>query len=227
MSDLAKKKGIHSKKIIYFPNWSETKQFNNQEKNFYFIRNLGLDPDKKIILYAGNIGEKQGLEILIDVADKMKQNKDIQFVVVGEGSTKERLIKKSENAKLENISFLPLQEKQNLPLLLGSADCHLVIQRVGADDAFLPSKLTNIFAVGGNAIVSASQNSFLAKLVSDNKGIAILVKPECCSSIVKGIEEALIMPIPNTLAKKYAYHNFDKDIVLNRFMEDIINFKQQ
>lgn len=50
---------------------------------------------------------------------------------------------------LMNVKFYPLQSYELLPALLRLADCHLVIQRRGAADAVLPSKLTNILAAGG------------------------------------------------------------------------------
>lgn len=56
---------------------------------------------------------------------------------------------------LRNMQFFPLQSYDALPALLKMGDCHLVVQKRGAADAVLPSKLTNILAVGGNAVITA------------------------------------------------------------------------
>lgn len=53
------------------------------------------------------------------------------------------------------MQFFPLQSYDALPALLKMGDCHLVVQKRGAADAVLPSKLTNILAVGGNAVITA------------------------------------------------------------------------
>ncbi|QTQ33545.1 Uncharactierzed protein [Aromatoleum bremense] len=60
---------------------------------------------------------------------------------------------------------------EGLPVLLASADCHhLVIQKRGAADAVLPSKLTNILAAGGNAVITADADTTLGVLCSEREG---------------------------------------------------------
>ena len=102
------------------------------------------------------MGEKQGLEAVVYAADLMRGKTDLQFIMVGEGVVKANIEKLASELNLQNISFFPLLAYSMLPKLLASADCHLVIQKKGAADAVLPSKLTNILAVGGNAVITAS-----------------------------------------------------------------------
>ncbi|MCV5349442.1 glycosyltransferase, partial [Escherichia coli] len=77
------------------------------------------------------------------------------FVIVGQGGGKARLEKMDSERGLTNVKFFPLQSYEALPALLKMGDCHLVVQKRGAADAVLPSKLTNILAVGGNAVITA------------------------------------------------------------------------
>lgn len=62
------------------------------------------------------------------------------------------------------MQFFPLQSYDALPALLKMGDCHLVVQKRGAADAVLPSKLTNILAVGGNAVITAEAHTELGQL---------------------------------------------------------------
>ena len=70
-------------------------------------------------------------------------------MIVGQGGGKARLEKMASERGLTNVKFFPLQSYEALPALLKMGDCHLVVQKRGAADAVLPSKLTNILAVGG------------------------------------------------------------------------------
>ena len=101
------------------------------------------------------------------------------------------------------------------------ADCHLVVQKRGAADAVLPSKLTNILAVGGNAVITAEAHTELGQLCDTQPGIAVCVEPESVPALVVGIEQALNMPKENAIARDYAERTLEKENVLNQFIADI------
>ncbi len=85
-------KGISEEKIFLLPNWVDTDFIRPLPKSESLRKDLGFSNDDKLILYSGNIGNKQGLEIVIEVAERLKDRKDIYFVFVGEGATKEILV---------------------------------------------------------------------------------------------------------------------------------------
>jgi len=221
MIQRAIKKGVSPKKLIFFPNWSEIERFSNVKKNTNLLKELGIETSKKIILYSGNMGEKQGLEIVVGAAKKMELNKEIHFLMVGEGAAKAKLEDLANTLSLTNMTFLPLQSYAKFPELLASANCHLVIQKSGAADAVLPSKLTDILAVGGNAVITADRDTTLGSLCSKFVGIATRVDPESISALQDGILMTLKMPEPNSIARLYAQDHLDKDVVLTRFLRDI------
>ncbi len=142
-------------------------------------------------------------------------------MIVGQGGGKARLQKMAQERGLQNITFLPLQPYEALPALLKMADCHLVVQKRGAADAVLPSKLTNILAVGGNAVITAEAHTELGQLCDTLPGIAVCVEPESVSALVGGIEQALNMPKENAIARDYAERTLEKENVLNQFIADI------
>ena len=157
---------------------------------------------------------------MIDAADQLREQPWL-FVIVGQGGGKARLEKLAAERGLENVKFLPLQSYEDLPALLAIGDCHLVIQKRGAADAVLPSKLTNILAVGGNAVITAEADTELGQLCQDNPGIAVCVTPESVPALVEGIEQALMMPKQNAVARDWAERALDKEHVLNQFIADI------
>ena len=222
MMNKAQEKGVAAEKVIFFPNWSEVARFRDVTavEAAALREQLGLPEAKKIILYSGNIGEKQGLENVIDAAEKLR-DQPWQFVIVGQGGGKARLQKLAQERSLQNITFLPLQPYEALPALLKMADCHLVVQKRGAADAVLPSKLTNILAVGGNAVITAEAHTELGQLCDTQPGIAVCVEPESVPALVAGIERALNMPKENAIARDYAERTLEKENVLNQFIADI------
>jgi colanic acid biosynthesis glycosyl transferase WcaI len=222
MMNKAQEKGVAAQKVIFFPNWSEVERFRNvTESDAQALRaQLGLPDDQKIILYSGNIGEKQGLESVIDAAAQLS-HQPWQFVIVGQGGGKARLEKMASERGLTNVKFFPLQSYDALPALLKMGDCHLVVQKRGAADAVLPSKLTNILAVGGNAVITAEAETELGQLCDSYPGIAVCVQPESVSTLVAGIEQALAMPKENTVAREYAERTLEKESVLSQFIADI------
>ncbi|MFV0264619.1 MAG: colanic acid biosynthesis fucosyltransferase WcaI [Kluyvera sp.] len=222
MMNKACEKGVAAEKVIFFPNWSEVSRFREVPETLVMAlrERLGLPAERKIILYSGNIGEKQGLESVITAAEQLREQPWL-FAIVGQGGGKARLEKMAAERGLDNVRFLPLQSYEDLPALLAIGDCHLVIQKRGAADAVLPSKLTNILAVGGNAVITAEPQTELGQLCLDNPGIAVCVTPESVPSLVEGIEQALKMPKRNTIARGWAERSLDKEHVLNQFIADI------
>ena len=222
MMNKAREKGVAAEKILFFPNWSEVARFQdvNDADVTALRQQLGLPEGKKIVLYSGNIGEKQGLEKVIDAAERLR-DRPLIFAIVGQGGGKARLENMARERGLANIKFLPLQPYDALPALLKMGDCHLVVQKRGAADAVLPSKLTNILAVGGNAGITAEPHTELGQLCARYPGIAVCVEPESTDALVNGISQALAMPKNNTTAREYAERTLNKENVLRQFIADI------
>ncbi|GGC97300.1 glycosyltransferase WbuB [Halopseudomonas salina] len=217
----AKEKGVPENRLVFFPNWSETHRFKDIRPCPDLLRKLGVPDGRRVLLYSGNMGDKQGLEQLIDAAERLQGNEDMFFLLVGEGSGKQRLLEKAKGLQLANVAFAPLQPYEDLPVLLASADVHLVVQKRGAADAVLPSKLTNILAVGGNAVITADSDTTLGLLCLDHPGIAVCIEPESVDALLTGINQAMKMPARNAIAQSYASEYLDKESILQRFIEEV------
>ena len=216
----AKAKGVPDHKLVFFPNWSEVQRFQGVTRSPELLARLGVGEDRRVVLYAGNMGEKQGLEQVIEAAGQWQDEPSVVFLLVGEGSGRTRLQAMAQG--LPNVVFAPLQPYEDLPALLASADVHLVVQKRGAADAVLPSKLTNILAVGGNAVITSDPETTLGQLCIEHPGIAVCVQPESVSALCEGISKALNLPHHNVVAKAYAEAFLDKESILRRFVADVM-----
>ncbi|WP_373330640.1 glycosyltransferase [Salmonirosea aquatica] len=184
---------------------------------------LGLKPTNRVILYAGNLGEKQGLEILLEVAERFHSRPEVVFVLVGAGGGREKLEAKVQAAELTNVRFFPLQPNEKLAALLASADVHLVLQKKSASDLVMPSKLTGIMAAGGCAIVTALPGTSLYELV-ERYQTGILAEPESAEALWAGINRALTSDLApyraNALA--YAKRYLQKEAILTTFEQQLL-----
>ena len=154
-------------KIVSIPNWSASNDLKpiNKESNV-FIQNNNLT-DKFIVLYSGNIGNTHNVEYIIEVAKKLKDNKDIQFLIIGEGGKKRMLENKVVEYGLNNCSFLTWQSVDMMPYSLASADIAVVTLNDDTAALSVPSKTYNLLAVGAPLLCIASEKTELYKLVSE------------------------------------------------------------
>lgn len=183
MMDRLHMKGVDPVNTMLFENWVRTDCIYPLQKQSSLRAELDLPADSLIILYSGNMGEKQGLEIIIQAAEKHHHRKDLLFLMCGAGSSKERLEKQSE--ELDNVCFLPLQPLDKLNDLLNLAYIHLLPQQAGVEDLVMPSKLTNMMASGRPVIATAMPQTQVAKVL---QGCGLIVRPGDLTSFCDAIE---------------------------------------
>jgi colanic acid biosynthesis glycosyl transferase WcaI len=224
----AQEKGVDESKIMHTPNWVDTDFVAPSISGARYRELFGFTSDHKIVLYSGNIGEKQGLSMVLEAAALYMNNSQVQFVIVGNGVQREELVGLSEKLKLTNVHFSNLVPYEDLPELLAMADVHLVVQRKGAADVVLPSKLTSILSLGGHALITAEQDTELALLIERYPGIACLVEPEDLSAFVGGLDLLLgeETRAVNKVARDYAVDKLARDAVLTDFLAHISGLSQ-
>jgi len=225
MTDIAIEKGVRQEQVKLLPNWVKLDSMQYDSGN-EFRKQHNISDDTCLILYSGNLGNKQGLHFIPKVANILghQNEKKILFVIVGEGTYKAELQLQVRELHLENILFLPLQPLSVLPNMLSTADIHLVLQRRGAADNVLPSKLTNILAVGGNALITAEKNTELGQLITHNPGIAELVPPEDFLAFSEKLKELIFIKKqnkPNSIALEYAKENLDAQTIWLNFEKNL------
>ena len=217
-------KGIPFQKVCFFPNWVDTSFIKPLQKSQSLRSAFGYSNQDIIIMYSGNLGEKQGLETLISVAAYFEEKTDLKFLVVGNGGGRKKLETLSTEARLNNLKFFPLQSYENLPALLATPDLHLVLQKKSASDLVMPSKLVSIFASGGVSIVTAVEGSSLYRLVQESK-TGIIIEPECTDLLIKCIEESLKQDLSvfSGNARHYAETVMAKEPIMKRWEAQLGN----
>ncbi len=111
----------------HVPNWADVHGITPGERDNAFRRELGVTSDQVLVIYAGAIATKQGLDVVLDAADSVRSDARYQFVLVGNGSDRQRLEARAAEMKLPNLRFLDLQPRERLSEMLNTADIHLVV----------------------------------------------------------------------------------------------------
>lgn len=183
-------KGVSSSRVIELRNWADIGAIAPALPHTSPFRDEWNISTPGVALYSGNIANKQGIEIIVDVARRLKHRQDLTFVVCGEGPNRQHL--ETLAAGLTNIQFRPLQPKDRLSDLLALATVHLLPQIAGAADLVLPSKLANMLASGRPVIATAAAGTALALEVTD---CGIVVPPDQPDDLAQALETLLNNPI--------------------------------
>ena len=182
MRDRLLAKGVEEKRAFLIPNWAGVDDFDPAKGAGTWPERLKPDAETVLVLYSGNLGQKQGLEVIVDAARQLQDEPHIRFVISGDGAGKDRLVAQAEG--LENVVFLPVQPLEDFIPLMIAADIHLLPQRAEAADLVMPSKLGNMLASGKPVIAGAMPNTQVYEAI---QGCGIAVTPDSAEELVAAI----------------------------------------
>ncbi len=192
MKFLIEEKIGKSNKVQVIHNWADGEFIKpiKREEN-WFCKKYDI-VNKLVILYSGNIGLFHSLEILVEAADKLRDEKKIKFVFIGEGGKKKKLMIMAEQKELGNVLFLPYQDKKVLPYSLTCADLSVVSLEKGLDCVAAPCKLYTSLAAG-TAILGITDST---------SEVAQIIKQYNCGFNVEHNDVSKIVDILNKLIEK-------------------------
>ncbi|MBW3583336.1 MAG: WcaI family glycosyltransferase [Euryarchaeota archaeon] len=226
MRQRAIEKGAMDERTWLFPNWADITYIKPRSRLNTFRTNLGISESDTLLLYSGNFGKKQGLDLIVRAADRLRDRKDLHFVVCGSGADAPRVQALAAELDVPNLRFLPLQPWERVPDMLAAADIHLVVQRREAADLVMPSKLTNILAAGRPSIATADPGTALHQVLTDHEA-GLMTPPEELDPFVDAIQTLAADPALRDRmgrnARAYAERYLDKEVILRDFEQKLIN----
>lgn len=223
---MEKVKAKVDKKVLFFPNWADTSYFFPLPNKETIKPRWGYKTSDLIILYSGAIGEKQGLENVIHAANLLRDQVNVKFIICGSGPYKDKLITMANEIGLNNIDFLPVQDKDKFNEFLNLADLHLVLQKANASDLVMPSKLTTILAVGGACIITCSPGTSLYDVVNKHD-VGYIIEPDNYTILAETILDIQanhnVTAIKKDNAREYALKYLNIDNVMDTFTDNVLS----
>lgn len=212
--------GVRPNAITYIPNWVDTDAVSPQQPSPSMRARLGARDNDFLVLHAGNMGQKQALRHVVDVAGLLPKESNVQIAIVGHGPQVPELNAEIAAKRLSHIRLLPLLPAEEVPAMLAAADALLVSQRAQVVDSVLPSKTLSYMASGRPIIAAVDRLSATADLVRA-ADCGIVVAPEDTNALAAGIETlrqdpAMRLRLGNN-GRRHVVEKFSKSTVLSQW----------
>lgn len=216
MGRRALSKGVEQRRVILFPNWTDVDAIRPLSHSSAYRAQLGIPESDVVALYSGNMGGKQGLDMLAHAARLLMHEPHLHFVFCGDGVGKLELQQLA--ADLPNVRFIDLQPLERLNDLLGLADIHLLPQRADAAGLVMPSKLTGMMASGRAIVALADAGTELGRVVGR---CGMVVPPGSPQAFADAIQSLLHDPERRAelgrLSRLYAESSLGKESILSSY----------
>ncbi len=228
-------KGKKVPKHVMINNWIDEKKIyplpSDNERVVQFRKQYGLE-NKFVIMYSGNIGLYYDLENLFKVIEKfpsgtkISDGREVAFAFVGAGSVLNKLVEYRDNHKMNNVVFIPYQDKSDLIYSLNAGDVHWCVNAKGIKGVSCPSKAYGIMAAGKPVLGVLENETEVRGLVEDS------YCGKCCEpEDYAGVEELIGWYIDHAgtdevkqmgqNGRKYLEENLTKDISIGKYIDEI------
>lgn len=215
----------------YINNWIDEKEiYPLPEGNAgvqKFRKRYGLD-NRFVMMYSGNIGLYYDLPNLLKLIAQFQQEKDVVFAFIGEGSVLEELKEYQQKHQLENVVFIPYQEKKDLIYSLNAGDVHFVMNAKGIKGVSVPSKLYGVMAAG-KPVLGILEEGAEARLIVEEAECGRVVSPEDYEAIRNLIREFIQKRNSEELAcmgekgRNYLVQHLTKDVSIKKYRDEILS----
>ena len=160
--------GIPSDRVQVIYNWGHEELKAHCEDDNVFLKKYPKKSGEFRVVYAGNLGKMQNVELVLEAAALMKDEPAVSFYIVGSGVNEEQLKAFAKRKKLTNVNFVGMQPSEEVADLYAAADVNVIPLQKGLVYAALPSKTADCLIAGKPIITCVDDESQFAKLCNDN-----------------------------------------------------------
>ncbi len=173
-----------------------------------------------LLMYAGILGHAQGLEIILKAADALRDEKNIKFLIVGNGPEKKRLHDLYSKLRLDNLSFLDTQPKSEMPEIIAASDASIIpLKKLDLFKGAIPSKIFENLIMQKPVLLGVEGEA--KKLFIDEGNAGIAFEPEnveqLCDGIVQLYENKSLRDQLGNNAYDYVSKNFNRKTIAENF----------
>jgi len=221
-------KGVPADKIEVIYNWVDTDNVYKVERkeNILFER-YSLDRSLFYIAYSGNLGQTQNLDLLLNVAKKMRSEMpDLRFILIGDGSDRQRVEERVETEKIDNVIMLPYQDYKDISHVFSIGDVGLIISKKGVGNNSVPSKTYGYMAAERPILASFDKESQLANLI-ESVGCGVVAEADNEEALVTAIKEIRTDNVKGKLGRQYLLDNLSKEKCVTRYIDVFVDLSNK
>jgi colanic acid biosynthesis glycosyl transferase WcaI len=144
--------------------------------------------EKFLVTHSGNIGVKQGLDVILDAAALNRGDDSMLFLCVGNGADCERIKRRATELDLGNVRFLPLLDEKDFRGLMAASNVCLVTQQHSVSEIAFPSKIVTYLAAGRPIVASVNPECEVARITRES-GAGTVVEAENPPALLEALRE--------------------------------------
>lgn len=164
-STIVTRYGIPADKVQVIYNWGHEELKAHNEAENVFLKKYPKKPGEFRVVYAGNLGKMQNVELILEAATLMKDETDITFYIVGGGANEEQLKNYAKEHELSNVTFVAMQPPEEVADLYAAADVNVIPLQPRLVYAALPSKTADCLIAGNPIITCVDEKSAFARMM--------------------------------------------------------------
>lgn len=164
-STIVTRYGISEDKVQVIYNWGHEELKAHSEQDNVFLRKYPKKPGEFRVVYAGNLGKMQNVELILKTAALMKDDQDVSFYIVGGGVNEEQLKTFAKEKELNNVTFVGMQPPEEVADLYAAADVNVIPLQKGLIYAALPSKTADCLIAGKPIITCVDNGTAVEKII--------------------------------------------------------------
>ena len=168
MKDSLIKRGVPEEKIAVVHNWVDEAVIHPVEKaDNTLMRELQIPDDLFTVVYAGNLGYAQAVNVILDAAELLREDDRIRFVIFGNGAVEHEIDRRIQEGHLHNVRRYPLQPYERVSEVYSAGDACIVSCKEGTGSFAMPSKTWSIMGCGRPVLASFDRNTLLEAIVTE------------------------------------------------------------
>ena len=217
-------KGVPEEKIEVIYNWVDENAITpvKDEENELF-EEFGIGREKFRVVYAGNLGNAQNIEIIVEAAKRLKDKGNIEFVIFGTGGLEDEIKATKEKEQLDNLKILPLQPYERVAKVYGLGHVCIVACKPGLGGAAMPSKTWSIMSSGRAVLANFDEGEL--KEILENNHCGVFTKAGDLEGFVAAIEELSQHPERcvemGRNGRQFILDNLTREVGTRRYVEVI------
>ncbi len=224
-----KRMGDSNKNVHIIPNWADLDIVTPEPKSANALYKRINPSNKFLVLIAGNIGRVQGVADYLEAMSLLRDNSNVQFLIVGSGALSNHLNEQISKRGLSNVCTLPNQPREKQNEFLNACDIAMLSLSAGMYGLGVPSRFYNYLAAGKPVLAVVDPQSEIATVINTHQ-VGWLAQPGNPEDIARAIlvaQQCTTLERMGQMAHQLARNQFSPKSIIDRYQQLIVEMMRR